>query len=308
VKSWKNRRTLFRHGVPQPEALVAAPAPTFASSESGRDLVPPEAVVDWLAQLTLLQGVPFEYLVPYEALLPPESLRFFYIDDNWLDRLVDGAISVGVASTQDNAFNQSWYEALYNNVAAARTEQRAKMRGKPAEAVTTSVISGFLFRSVVVSGWPGIEIRGTAKGTPLPILRMDRLSSSVLLCLFSGVPDEVQFIEPGEGLHFGLIDDSSHEHAPRSHVLIRGLGLPASDPLPPGEQVTKGGKNVTAPASFRAGTEEGVVEVADLQASIQQALESDQLPGGKVTPAAFAIELVRGAGKLNYNTPESETI
>lgn len=309
MKTWRNRQTLLRLAVPQPQVLAAAGTVQrplgFAATAAEPSPAPPEAVIDWLAQLTLLQGLPFEYLVPYGALLPAESIRFFYIDENWLDRLIDGAVSVGVASTQDSAFNAAWYEALYNEVAAARATARAKMRGKPAQAVTTSTISGFLFRSVVVAAWPGIEIEATSQGAQLPILRMDRLSPTVLLCLFSGVPDEVQFIEPGEGLHFGLLDQEDHPGGPGSEVLIRGLGLPESDPLPAGEQVVKDGTNLTAAASFREVSVEGVVDVAGLQTSIQQTLASNQLPGGKVTPGAFAIELVRGAGKLNYKTPES---
>ena len=48
-------------------------------------------VVDWLAQLRLLRGVPFEYLVPDEGLLRPETMRFFHVDRNWTDVLVEGA-------------------------------------------------------------------------------------------------------------------------------------------------------------------------------------------------------------------------
>jgi hypothetical protein len=32
---------------------------------------------NWLARLKLLYGVPFNYLVPDEGMLPPESIRFF---------------------------------------------------------------------------------------------------------------------------------------------------------------------------------------------------------------------------------------
>ena len=52
-------------------------------------------VVNWLSRLRLLQGVPFVYIVPTEEMLPNESIRFYHMDRNWLDSLVDGAISVG---------------------------------------------------------------------------------------------------------------------------------------------------------------------------------------------------------------------
>ena len=308
MKSWKNRKTLLKLTELQPMALSTL----AATSEAAPNPAPPSDMIDWLAQLTLLHGVPFEYIVPYSALLPPESIRFFYIDNNWLDRLIDGAISVGVASTQDNDFNRAWYQALYDEVTVQRGNVRAQLQGKPFKASTTSTISGFLFRSVVVAGWPGIEIKATAQGVELPILRMDRLSSTVLLCLFSGVPDAVEFIEPGEGLHFGLLDG---QQSGSTEILVRGLGLPESAPLPAGEQIqdpsTPGGY-LTAPASFRSGSEPGVVQISDLQQSIKTAITSDKVPGkpgaaalpnGEVTPAAFAIQMVRGAGLTDYTLP-----
>ncbi len=49
-------------------------------------VVPPD-VVRFLARLRLLEGVPFNYLVPDATMLPLESIRFFYVDRNWLDAL-----------------------------------------------------------------------------------------------------------------------------------------------------------------------------------------------------------------------------
>lgn len=59
----------------------------------------PDVITQWLSQLRLLKGVPFNYLVPYEAMLPTESMRFFYIDSNWIQSLLDGACSIGSATT-----------------------------------------------------------------------------------------------------------------------------------------------------------------------------------------------------------------
>ncbi|WP_417527605.1 hypothetical protein [Marinomonas shanghaiensis] len=325
MKSWKDRQSIFSLAMPKPSIQTSALRQLNTSkarsdtNNSSLENAPPKDLVDWLAQLTLLQGVPFEYLVPYSALLPHESIRFFYIDENWQDRLVDGAISVGVSSTQDNMFNAAWYEALYAEVQAQRLKIRTDMRNQSALKEANSIISGFLFRSIVVEAWPGIEIIGTKDGIPLPILRMDRLSSGVLLCLFAGVPDDVQFIEPGEGLHFGLLDDHGKE---TSKILVRGLGLPEDKPLKGGEQLkTSGGSDdyLTAPATFRDNNngQEGVVNVLDLQHAIRTAFGTYTTPDGyqpglsalpddgTVTPAAIAVQLVRGAGLMDYKTPHS---
>src|SRR5262249_6307412 len=58
-------------------------------------------LVEWIARLVLLYPVPFHYLVPQQTLLPAESLRFFHLDDNWANALVDGALSIAVRNLAD---------------------------------------------------------------------------------------------------------------------------------------------------------------------------------------------------------------
>jgi hypothetical protein len=59
------------------------------------DLELPQTVTTWFADLALLHGVPFSYLVPDERMLPLESIRFFvWISDGlsacWMAPLVLG--------------------------------------------------------------------------------------------------------------------------------------------------------------------------------------------------------------------------
>src|ERR1044072_2152613 len=74
-------------------------ANTFADSAAMQsaleEVLVPEQISKWLGRLRNLEGVPFNYLVPDERMLPPESIRFFRIDRAWLDCLADGAFSVG---------------------------------------------------------------------------------------------------------------------------------------------------------------------------------------------------------------------
>jgi len=44
----------------------------------------PPVVISFLGRLCLLHGVPLSYLLPDEKLLPPESLKFFFIDPQWI--------------------------------------------------------------------------------------------------------------------------------------------------------------------------------------------------------------------------------
>lgn len=73
--------------------------------------------------------------------------------------------------------------------------------------------SGFLLRSRIVTGWPGVEV--TAKTTAardgvLPeILRFDQIADGVLFCLTRGLIEEVTFREPREGITFGVGSDGT---------------------------------------------------------------------------------------------------
>jgi hypothetical protein len=144
-----------------------------------------QSISDWFDQLNLLQGVPFNYLVPDERMFPAESIRFFWLDPVWTDCLLDGAFSIG-------------------RISAAEHQRDSHFTDSPAES-SYDTITGFLLRSDAVSGWPGMLVTGLgADGAVLPTLRMARLSSNVLLCLFRGEIATVSLREKPETLHFGL--------------------------------------------------------------------------------------------------------
>lgn len=175
----------------------------------------PAALTDWLARLRLLYGVPFNYLVPDSRLLPQESVRFFYIDRNFTDRLVDGALSVGKTTTREYAQAQATNGSVRAKVDDEERVLRPRLRKTPGIARIVAAqpadLTGLLLRSRAVSGWPGLEVKAyrditTARpeGRPLPLLRMDRLAPDVLLCIFEGVPTRVDVEEPREGIQFGV--------------------------------------------------------------------------------------------------------
>jgi len=293
--------------------LAVTPAPstelTVASPPDGQPL--PASIVDWLTQLTLLYGVPFEYLVPDTRLLPAESLRFFYVDGNWQDRLLDGALSIGANSTGDTLLMQQVYQAASGQVAARAAGYRASLRGTAATGTPVGgTWTGCLFRSIVVSTWPGVEVYATAAGQTVPIIRMDLITSSILLVIFNGVPDTVQFVEPGEGLHFG-VDGTPDD--PTYTVSLRGLGYPASDPYPAGEQIQvppNSKQYLQATGSFRTGTGQpaGVLDVGGLVTAIEQAMPTGALgPDNALTSGGFAIQMVRGAGLQAFETSQPPT-
>jgi hypothetical protein len=172
----------------------------------------------FLAKLRLLIGVPFGNLVPDSRLLPIESIRFFYLDRSWTDRLVDGAIAVGKTGTREQAHHQAHSADVQSALdTSERTVRAAQTGGTPVtDSSPANVLTGFLLRSAAVAGWPSMDVRAfstdlgpnpttqqTAAAT-IRTLRQDLLSPSVLFALFDGIPQLVWCEEPHHGVQFGV--------------------------------------------------------------------------------------------------------
>ncbi|WP_323121968.1 hypothetical protein [Burkholderia alba] len=252
----------------------------------------PQSCVDWLSQLVLLYGVPFDYLVPVASMLPPETIRFFYLDQNYTNRLIDGAASIGVGSSLEALTLMSQIENVVDQTLRNLTAARAARTGLPA-AGAPAAPSGFLLRSAVVSGWPGIEVTATdASGRAVALLRLDRLSTDVLICLLADTPAEVRIHQPSESLHFGVIDDHQGNY---SATLRYVSGASA------GQQIG----TRTVPVSLRKGAAANVVDVSKTHDAMVAALrEAGALPSEGLTGAGFAVEMVQSAGVQPF-TPQA---
>jgi hypothetical protein len=163
----------------------------------------PFALRDWMRELRVLHRVPFQYLVPLEKMieagrrpdpsrdmLPLESIRFFFLDPEWVDHLVQGALSASAVGTREQ-------DPLAKMMAATR-------RRLDDQAPTTGFVTGFLLRSVAVRRWPRMEVRFLDGGKALTKLRQQRLSESVMIYMAEGRPDKVEIEEPDEGTQFGV--------------------------------------------------------------------------------------------------------
>ena len=302
-----------------------------AALASGDPSATPGTVVRWLAKLRLLVGVPFFYLVPDARMLPPESLRFFQVDDNWLAALMDGALSIG-RSTQGDAREGSRVAQAIADAKASSTTLRAEARAAAAQAkawIQASVaaaeasgeitpeqveaaeaeaeeiaaevrtmaelpVAGFILRSAVVSGWPAMEVRAyqdAAMTTKADILRLERVADDVLFCLLGQTPAVVQFSEPSETLHFGF-EMPENDGDPYVKIL-KYVNAAGHDA---GSEMS-----ATVNAPFRA-TGRRVVDVATLQSTLHAALVSNggMAGGDNWTAAEFALEMVQGVEEVNY--------
>lgn len=190
----------------------------------------------FLSHLRLLVGVPFDYLVADDRLLPDESIRFFYLDRSWTDRLVDGAIAVGKIGTREQAHHQGHAPAVNQQLdlteRVVRTIQRGLQSFTDAKAVNdqntapADTVTGFLLRSSAVSGWPQMDVRAyktdvaepfdpadpKVQAQQLTTLRLELLSPALMIALFQGVPQLVILEEPHHGVQFGVhLDNSTYK-------------------------------------------------------------------------------------------------
>jgi hypothetical protein len=190
--------------------------PTDQDENVGPRVVPLD-IRRFLARLRLLEGVPFSYLCADSLLLPPESIRFFYVDRNWTDALVQGALSVGTVNSSDRAQLEQLHSMIRNEI----DEEERFVRlpgGEQVQQGPAGTITGLLLRSRAVSGWPAMHVRAyrTEMGPDneiipesdpnrIKVLRLERLAPAVLLVLFDGVPAVVHLEEPRQGVQFGVL-------------------------------------------------------------------------------------------------------
>ncbi|KAF3311479.1 hypothetical protein TWF173_008300 [Orbilia oligospora] len=154
-------------------------------------------VLGWVLDRMYLDGIPAHYLIVDPSYLPKESLRFFNIDRNWIDSLVDGALSIGnLLEDDDDKVRTAIKESINRYLTTAipglnRTPQ-----------IPTY---GYFLRSDMVSQFPDIKVEAPlpegAIDTRAPILRQALLDNGIMMCLFDRVPashefDKLRFTQP----------------------------------------------------------------------------------------------------------------
>lgn len=242
-------------------------------------------IADYVSQLTLLYYVPFPYLVSEEEFLPPESIRFFCLDQNWTGEYVKGALSVGRASRGDACRDQVKWQvtapAVRQQLPGVRLgrmhENHKQGFGEEAWNSTSGHQTGFLMRSVLVRRWKGLEITGRNGDKTLAILRMETLSDDIVLCIFDGVLTDLVIAEPQTGLRFGAPDTSGVIH-------VRST-----------REDDTFGKDTGKTVNFNSFVnEQGKVDVAGLAGSFAACL------GEKVGSARLAYELIAVSHRAEF--------
>lgn len=247
-----------------------------------------EPVKNWIDQLMLLNNVPFMHLVPDIRMLPAESIRFFYIDQGWLNCLTAGALSIGIKHSTDVLLHSMIRPAgPVREVHKTLAEHENIVKGMSAFIAPKS---GILIRSALISGWPGLEVTAQKNGAPLEVLRKEKMSADVLMCLFSGIPDTVTLGMPKQGLCFGLEDDNT--------IQLRSLTGTVGEPLGQNITMQEDSPAFLRPLNGSVGGQVLNINTSPATGNILQLLY--KVLNSTLSPAGFAIQMVKGAEQISF--------
>lgn len=150
---------------------------------------------NWLADKLSLGGIPPQYLLPEPSFLSPESLRFFHIDDFWLDCLLDGALSVANHLDADDDIVRREIKNQFNSYLSTLVPDAGYKPQVPCY--------GFFIRSKVIKAMPDMKITVTWKNPDkrYPVCRWTRWDDQTLMCLLDRQPQELDNIELSQPQH-----------------------------------------------------------------------------------------------------------
>lgn len=153
-------------------------------------------VLSWLVDRMFLAGVPAHCLITDPSHLGLESLRFFRIDPNWVDALIDGALSLGNHQGTD-----------LDRVSIKRALNDYISNADPKTGQKTQIPTyGFYLRSDLVTMFPDLRVQVLADGDDgtraasdddapagAPLLRHEIVTDGVMMGFMDRVPGSPEF-------------------------------------------------------------------------------------------------------------------
>ncbi|KAF2257915.1 hypothetical protein CC78DRAFT_622237 [Lojkania enalia] len=139
------------------------------------------AIHKWITDKLYLADIPAHILFPDPSFIPEESIRFFHIDDAWMDCLIDGALSVGNHLENDDDQIKNAIKALYNVYLSTTVPETAIKPQIPC--------FGFILRSQIVKvNW---NTSGDSKEQRASVCQWIRPDDHSLICLLDRPPEEL---------------------------------------------------------------------------------------------------------------------
>lgn len=137
---WKH--LLKRHNVRQEQHETNAHLPKLTQHNDAQkaNAIWEQHLKPWFEKIISLESIPANYLIADEQLLPQESIRFFSVDRNWIHAALFGAFSIAGLWDSEQQQNNAQLAALFSEA--------------------ESTVFGFVLRSDVVQGWPGLIVDG----------------------------------------------------------------------------------------------------------------------------------------------------
>ncbi|KAG2411494.1 hypothetical protein HFD88_009049 [Aspergillus terreus] len=170
-------------------------------------------VLRWLLDRLYLVNVPSHYLITDSSHLPRESIRFFHVDRQWQEALIDGALSLANHVDQEvdrvrNAILSAlqWYLAI------------------PVVGNTTPPVPeyGCYIRSTLITKFPDLQVEVSGRSSaqaedPLLFLRHEVINADTMICLFAKSPGPTSFTrlsltQPPHQQSFAAAIELDNEH------------------------------------------------------------------------------------------------
>ncbi|KAL8802319.1 MAG: hypothetical protein Q9182_003897 [Xanthomendoza sp. 2 TL-2023] len=150
-------------------------------------------LLSWCMNAWYLQGIPMHYILPDPVFVPKETLRTFFVDQNWFRAFFDGALSVTEHFTKQDEVRESIKANLDDYL------ESPLMKDIPKPLVPRW---GFMLRSEIVSKFPDLRISAPRTleldeetehdGRP-EVIRKETIDTDTILCLFDREPTRDQF-------------------------------------------------------------------------------------------------------------------
>ncbi|KAK0100918.1 hypothetical protein ONS95_007360 [Cadophora gregata] len=182
-----------------------------------------ELIHSWISDCLYLAHIPAHYLFPEPSHirarpetgkpiapnLPPEALRFFFVDHSWLDCFIDGALSCANHLEPDYDSTRLRIKDVYNFYLDSHI-QHLKNVSPPVPRF------GFIFRSSVVKAIPDLKITvlcwnfdpvtksfGEDLDQPPrnPVVRLTKMDDFTIMCLMDCLPEEIHQIKIAQPPH-----------------------------------------------------------------------------------------------------------
>jgi hypothetical protein len=259
-------------------------------------------IVNWLLDRLKLADLPAIYLINHPSNVPPESMRFFHIDLNWITAQIDGALSIG------NQVSQVVFDRVRQEVKICF----AQYLTASTEATGICPNGGFFTRSVVVKTFPDLIIAGTNANTQ--ILSTINLAQDTFLTMIRRTSTAspvsgpaITITQPPHQQRFVIGTGLSAQSLIIGHTSVYAVeGAAPADWGPIGDEETWDRGDTSKPPIYDWDTR--LLNMSNLAADVLQTLNNDMKTGWiqtSVLPsAAMAIQLNDKVYQLFFQEPK----